>query len=230
MRCNKAREFVSQELDAILPPDATGRLRDHLDACADCREYREDLLVGQRLFAATEPTLSENFEWKLQLRLNRALQEAAGEVRYPWQDPEPDRWHWWRNFGASTAVGLAAVLALAMVFGPVERVRPSATRTAGPAIATSNTDRLPLFQPGNGGLYQPAARPVSLNQRPSTGTRFVETGWTGTATEDLKTIRRLRDENRRLSNLLIQYQRQNERLRAQLDTSGTRALDLGQEQ
>ena len=68
MRCNKAREFVSQELDAILPPDATGRLRDHLDACADCREYREDLLVGQRLFAATEPTLSENFEWKLQLR------------------------------------------------------------------------------------------------------------------------------------------------------------------
>ena len=49
MRCNKAREFVSQELDAILPPDATGRLRDHLDACADCREYREDLLVGQPL-------------------------------------------------------------------------------------------------------------------------------------------------------------------------------------
>ena len=119
MRCGKAREYVSQELDGALPPDATGKLRDHLDTCGDCREYRDDVLLSQRLLAATEPQLPDNFEWKLQLKLNQAIQQTAGETRYPWHEEVGDRWAWLRNFGAATAVGLAAVLALAMFFGPV---------------------------------------------------------------------------------------------------------------
>ena len=225
MRCKKAREYVNQDLDAILPPDATGKLQDHLDACDDCRTYREDLLVGQRLFAATEPTLSENFEWKLQLRLNRALQEAAGQTHYPWHEEKADRWLWWRNFGAATAVGLAAVLALAMVFGPLD-TSGSASRTPGPVAAT---DRLPLFQPSNGGLYRPAGRPVSLTGNQVGAQRYLDSGWTGSPTADLQTIRKLKDENRRLVNLLLQYQRTNENLRARLDTSATSPLDLGQD-
>ena len=86
MRCSKARDYVSQEIDAILPPDATGKLRDHLDSCADCQQFHEDLLMGQRLLAATEPELPENFEWKLQLKLNQALQQSAGESHYTWSD------------------------------------------------------------------------------------------------------------------------------------------------
>jgi hypothetical protein len=222
MRCNKAREFVNRELDAILPPDATGDLRDHLDACGDCRAYREDLLVGQRLLKATEPKLPDNFEWKLQLKLNRALQEAAGEALYPWHEERADRWLWWRNFGAATAVGLAAVLALAMVLGPVD----APSRAGGPAPSVAASDRLPLlFKPGTGGLYRPAGQ--SMAARPVSIGRYVDVGWRGSATEDLRTIQRLKAENQRLTSTLLQVQRLNASLKAQLDTTGVRALDLG---
>ena len=221
MRCQKAKEYVSRELDALLPPDATGKLRDHLDACSDCREFREDLLLGQRLLAATEPRLPDNFDWKLQLRLNQALQRTAGEERYPWQTPQADRWVWRRNFGAATAVGLAAVLALAMFFGPVE-----ATRLERP-VAVNASDRLPLFQPGSGGLYRTGTQQqVSAGGRTLPGAAYLDRGWSGSNTEDLKTIRRLRVENQRLTNMLLQNQLQNEMIRAQLDTGATKALDL----
>ncbi|MFT5784404.1 MAG: putative anti-sigma-YlaC factor YlaD, partial [Candidatus Krumholzibacteriia bacterium] len=118
MRCNRSQEYVSQQLDGVLPPDMASKLRDHLDSCSECEEYRSDMLLGQRLLAATEPELPENFEWKLQLKLKQTLQQAAGEAQYPWTEKMADRWSWWRNFGAATAVGLAAVLALAMVIGP----------------------------------------------------------------------------------------------------------------
>ena len=71
MRCQKIREYISQEMDELLPPAVTGELTSHLDSCADCREYREDLLLGRRAILATTPELSDNFEWKLQLKLNQ---------------------------------------------------------------------------------------------------------------------------------------------------------------
>jgi len=231
MRCSKAREYVSWDLDAVLPPDATGKLREHLDQCGDCRQYRTDLLLGQRLMAATEPELPENFEWKLQLKLNHALQQTAGEAHYPWQSETADRWAWLRNFGAATAVGLAAVLALAMFFGPettgLGPARIAQRNDSSPVTATAS-DRRALFQPGNGGLYRSTTqRLVSGDGRTvDGGSAYLGRSWAGPNTEDLITIRRLNVENRRLNNLMLQYQRSNTMLRAQLDTSGTHALDL----
>jgi hypothetical protein len=218
---------VSQELDAVLPPDATGKLRDHLEACADCREHRADLLLGQRLLAVTEPRLPDNFAWKLQLKLNQTLQQSAGQTHYPWQEETTtDRWIWLRNFGAATAVGLAAVLALAMFLGPVDSGRE------GTRLAANASDRRPLFQPSSGGLY-----PSGAPQMVSTGSgsaaagrgTYLDRGWSGSNTEDLITIRRLRVENQRLSNMLLQYQHANELMRARLDTSSVDALDLQHE-
>lgn len=227
MRCSKARDYVSQELDAVLPPDATGKLRDHLEACADCREYRQDVLLGQRLLAATEPRLPDNFAWKLQLKLNQTLQQSAGQAHYPWpQETNTDRWTWVRNFGAATAVGLAAVLALAMFVGPL------GSSDDGIPVAVNASDRRPLFQPGNGGLYRSGTQQlVSTGSRNGTGGRagYLDRGWSGSNTEDLLTIRRLRVENQRLSNMLLQYQHTNELMRARLDTSSVHALDLQHE-
>ena len=104
MRCNKAREYLSLEIDGVQPPDSLQELQQHLDSCADCLEYREDLLLGQRLLAATEPELPENFEWKLRLKLNQTIREAAGRADYPWQEERVDRWRWFRNFGSAAAV------------------------------------------------------------------------------------------------------------------------------
>ena len=118
MRCHKAKGYISQEMDEHLPPDVTVNLTGHLDSCTDCRQFREDLLLGRRAMSATAPELPDNFEWKLQLKLNQTLQRTAGETAFPWTETDQDKWRWARNFGAAAAIGMAAVLALAVFIGP----------------------------------------------------------------------------------------------------------------
>ena len=226
MRCNKAQENLSLQLDGALPPDLTGSLSAHLNDCADCQEYRDDLLMGTRLLEATEPELPDNFDWKLQLRLNQTLKEAAGEVAYPWEDKPVDRWRWMRNFGSAAAVGMAAVLALAIFLGPMEQSSsPVAQQMVSSAIGG---DRLPLGQKFNFGKSM--SRPVSTSTASTNSSRNIlqlDQGWSGQNVNDLRTINALRIENRKLTQMLYQTRRQNIWMRAQLDTSVGNPVDLG---
>lgn len=138
---------MSRDLDGMLPPDVTVGLREHVDGCRDCQAFREDLVLGRRLLAATEPRLPDNFDWKLQLRLNQALQQRAGETAYPWhEEPQVRRGAWLPAFGAATSLGLAAVLAFAVFLGPREQAAvgagplSAATVAAPPAPVTAATD------------------------------------------------------------------------------------------
>jgi hypothetical protein len=232
MRCSKAKEYLSRDLDAQLPPDATVALRSHLDACAECREHHEDLLLARRMLAATEPELPENFEWKLQLRLNQALRDRAAETAYPWDEPATDRWRLLRNFTTAAAVGMAAVLALAVFFGPVDLTspRPEGTLPAATSLAAGRTDRLPLQLNSRSTAFGgPTLQSVSSSgQRFNTG-GTLERGWSGDRLEDLQTIQRLRANNLHLTRTLMLYQREIQRLQAQLDTTGAGALNLEQE-
>lgn len=240
MRCHKAKEFISQEMDELLPPDATVDLTSHLDSCADCREYREDLLLGVRAIHATAPELPENFEWKLQLRLNQALQQAAGDTAYPWAESDPDKWRWFRNFGAAAAVGMAAVLALAMFLGPVGEFNESdrggvGSATSGVVSAEQGTatgsDRLPLFtrQSRRGGLYGPGIQQsVSTGGGTQSGTGIFDRGWAGHDVEDLRTIQRLRIQNSQLNQRLYIQQQTIHGMRAHLDTVDSNALEMEQ--
>lgn len=237
MRCPKAKDFISQEMDEHLPPDVTVDLAGHLDSCADCREYREDLRTGRRAMAATTPELPENFEWKLQLRLNQALQQAVGESVYPWAETDQDKWRWFRNFGAAAAVGMAAVLALAMFVGPVgDSGSPDPAGVTGLAGTepggAGGSDRLPLTmtQPSRGGLYNTGIqRSVSAGGSISGGQGLFDRGWSGHDVNDLRTIQRLRMENTQLNQRLFLQQRMIQGMRTHLDTIGTNALDLEQE-
>ena len=239
MRCNKARDYISQEMDEHLPPDVTVDLAEHLDSCADCLEYREDLLFGRRAMNATVPDLPDNFDWKLQLKLNRTLQHTAGETAYPWAESDQDKWRWFRNFGAAAAVGMAAVLALAMFIGPTDAIREEGPAVSGGASSgvvnstaggVGSSDRLPLFlnQSRRGGLYGPGIqRPVAagVSSRPSSG-GVLDRGWSGHEMEDLHTIQRLRNQNTQMNRLLFKQQQVIRGMRAQLDTIDTSALDL----
>jgi predicted anti-sigma-YlaC factor YlaD len=236
MRCNKAREFLSLELDGIVPPDSTVELEQHLDSCSECQEYRADLILGQRLLAATEPELPENFDWKLQLRLSQTLREAAGDVAYPWEEESRDIWGWVRNFGAAAAVGMAAILSFAVFMGPTATTHlPLAGAGGAPGsalIAESASDRLPLERPLNliglqvGNTRQAPARGMSMT--PVTNSRLsLDRGWSGSNVEDLQSISRLRLENRRLASALVATQRQLRQVKAQLDTTSRNDLDLG---
>lgn len=113
MLCRRSRAWISLALDGVLPPDRTVALTAHLERCAGCRAYREDLLLGQRLLAATTPRPSESLEWRIQLKLNRALQEAARAASSPLAEPAPGSGRWWRLAGAATVAGLALALAAA---------------------------------------------------------------------------------------------------------------------
>ncbi len=225
MRCNKAQEYLSLELDGVLPPDATVQLTSHLDGCGDCQEFREDLLMGRRILQATEPELPDNFDWKLQLRLNQALKETAGEVSYPWEEKPVDRYRWLRNFGSAAAVGMAAVLALAIFTGPTDQSpMPAAYEQS---VSFQGSDRLPLQQKYNFGSG--LTRQVSGGSplvRPAVNSRSLDKGWSGQQMEDARTIQALREKNRRLNTMLYQTQRQNIWMRAQLDTSLGSTLDL----
>jgi len=228
MRCNKAQEYLGLELDGVLPPEATGKLTSHLDSCGECREFRADLLMGRRILKATEPELPDNFDWKLQLRLNQAIKETAGEVAYPWEENPVDRWRWLRNFGSAAAVGMAAVLALAIFTGPNEQMPlPAAYEQT---VSFQGTDRLPLQQQFNfgTGLTRQVSGGSAFSQ-PSGRNLQVDRGWSGQQMNDLRTIKNLREKNRRLSTMLYQSQRQNIWMRAQLDTSLGNTLNLGEE-
>lgn len=227
MRCKKANEYLSWEMDGVLPPDVTVVLQDHLDSCEDCRQYRQELHLGSRLLAATEPELSENFDWKLQLRLNQTLKETAGEVAYPWTDQPSDRWNWFRNFGTAAAMGLAAVLAVAVFLGPVDQVPSPAGVSQQTALGS---DRLPLesrltYNP-NLGRSVSSGSPFQRSVSQSGG---LDRGWSGQNLEDLRTINSLRAENRNLGRRLLQTQLQIRLMRAQLDSTEEKPLDLPEE-
>ena len=234
MRCGKAREWLSLEIDGQLPPDRIFSLEEHLEKCAECRTYRADLRLGQRLLRATEPTPSESFEWQLQLRLNRTLQTAAGETGLPWTETGGGLRLWFRNFSLATAAGLAAMVAVALfVLPPVSNQVALVDRTgpASEAIGAETsvaTDRLPLsgtWSRSGSGL----GRPVSAggSSSPFGGSRLrTPPALSGEAWQGLRTLAALREENRRLHTALTLAQWELAALKAQLDTSGTHNLTL----
>ncbi len=238
MRCNKARQFISLAMDEQLPPTKTHELGEHLDHCSGCQDFRKELIMGRRLLTATEPVLSDNFDWRLQLKLNQTLQQTAGETAYPWH--EEDRKSprgWLGNFTTSVAVGLAAVLTLAMFMDPGVNlpVGAGASNSLNPASTVAGvTDRLPLTRQSllrpfgsNEGVRRSVSRSGVFAQP---GNSFsVESSWSGNHLQDLMKIQELRLHNRRLNNQIYQYQKQISLLREQLDSPDSNTLNLEQE-
>jgi hypothetical protein len=244
MKCNSAQENLSLKIDGVLPVEKTGELELHLKECSDCREFYEDLLMGIRMLAATEPQLPDNFDWKLQLKLNQALKDAVGESAYPWEEKSSGRLRWFQNFGAAAAVGMAAVLALAIFAGPSldTSVSPSArSLNTRPGLAAEmprpdgnqqvGGDRRslqPMFQSsgglyGNGSQYNVATRGAGATR---TGSSSLNKALKGSSYNDQQTIKNLRSQVLYQNRVLYQYQQEVKSLRARLDTTGHMGVDL----
>jgi hypothetical protein len=244
MNCRKARQWISLERDDQLAPEHVAPLQDHLERCEDCRGYRADLDVGLRMLAATTPELPETFDWKLQLRLSQTLREAA-QAEAPWPDaPHPWR-QWFGRAGISAALGLAAVLAVAMV-APTQ-LAPVLGRDAATVAEAPQQPRLPLQT----GL--PAATATDLfdaSRRPLEGRirggfsglggagalqRDVSTGvlgkrhWSGANERDLLRISQLEQDLETLRRRLAAKDRTIDALQARLDSVTARPVDTNQE-
>lgn len=130
MFCRRARSWISLALDGLLPPDRTVALTEHLERCAACREYREELRLGHRLLAATRPQPADNFSWRLQLKLNQTLREGARAATLPWRQTERLGMRWWGAAGFAAAAGLAVILG-------AERFIPPAMPVLRPGVPAS---------------------------------------------------------------------------------------------
>ncbi|MBK6899071.1 MAG: zf-HC2 domain-containing protein [bacterium] len=160
MLCTTARRLISQQMDGMLPAEKTPAFEEHLGRCAACREYRAELGLGRRLLQATAAEPTDAFEWKLQLRLNRTLQEAAAARTVPWEDAPHGAARWWRGFAASSLAGVAVTALVAVLVWPegpripttssrpaatvAAVAEPAATPTPSARLVTDLSDRLPL--------------------------------------------------------------------------------------
>ena len=253
MLCRRARDWISLSLDGMLPPDRTVALLAHLERCAGCRAWREEVQLGQRLLAATAPRLSENFEWRLQLKLNQTLQEAARAATSPFAAPEPGWRRWFQGAALASVGGVAVVVALSLFLLPPRRPAPTflalpsvpssvvtpadgdsrviaATAGAGTGTvtATAGDATRTSLRPGRRALSPVAGgigREVDLRFPATPGGLFGREGWSGGNVDDLRTIIHLREQNRRLRDALTQAQRDAGLLRAQMESRQTAAGD-----
>lgn len=102
LRCTRAREWVSRVLDDDLDEARRLQLASHLVDCPDCRQHQAVLERGQAALRTTLAEPSENFEWKVQLGIQRALRDAA-------RGSERATGSFWRPALASAA-GVAALV------------------------------------------------------------------------------------------------------------------------
>jgi hypothetical protein len=123
MRCKKAREFISDSLDARLDESNGLELAEHLAACSDCRTHQTVLAEGQALLRQDLVEPSDNFEWKVQLKIQQALRDKAVA------DEPLSGWKFWRPALASAA----SVALLVVVAGGVLLTRDDPTRSPSPA-------------------------------------------------------------------------------------------------
>lgn len=222
MRCKQVQNWIGLESDGQLAPDKVPHLEAHLEACPGCRAYRGDLSLGRRLLVATDAAPAEGFEWRLQLRLNNALKEAAREAVAPWPTTAPNWRRWFGTFGVSASLGLAAVLATAIFLtpGPLRTVagdqfgRRVPVETALPAVDTESFDssRRALTRPDARGLGA-IQRTVSLPSASLGDTRWPT---------NVGQLRQLSQENEILRRRLAAAEDHARQLQARLDSVAAR--------
>jgi len=244
MNCRKARQWISLERDRQLEPHHVASLQEHLERCEDCQGYRSELALGLRMLAATEPQLPETFDWKLQLRLSQALREAAREKAYPWPQESAGWRPWLGRAGLSAALGLAAVLVVAVV--APDRVAPVLGGQQAPVTAAAQSARLPLQASADtdvlddatrrpldahlsGGLSRLAGAGGADLQRRVNGAALRQSPWSGARDQDLLRILRLEQDLGALRRRLAARDRTIQTLQARLDSLTAQTVDRSRE-
>lgn len=236
MLCYTARRLISLEIDGRLPAERTVALEEHLGRCDDCRTHRAELDLGRRFLRASAAEPSDAFEWKLQLKLNRALQEAAASRSVPWEEAPRSAGGWWRGFAASSLGGLAVTALVALFLWPGAMSRPD-TGTVVPAVAASSAsvrphvasslfaDRLPLrtgraraVNLGGGLLGRPVSEGL-LSEHP------ISTPIVGGRLGNFNASSALRAENARLRAALEGLRGENSTLKELLAARGIAYLE-----
>lgn len=110
MNCNDFRELIALYVEGDLNPADTIQLEQHLETCADCREFAEEIRESQSSLKKLQDSTDS------QLAMDAVRQRVLNQIRI---DREPRRLFGWKW----QTVALAALMAAAALAGAVTFVR-----------------------------------------------------------------------------------------------------------
>lgn len=140
MNCQKARKWISLDLDGELSARRAARLHEHLDKCPACFKAREDwVAVGARLRGRPVPGLkSADAAWADVRRAIRQEQEERYEAEESWVAGATLRW----AAAALVVMVLGAGLFLGGRKGGLGEVRAGGTQVE--FVETGLPDAMPM--------------------------------------------------------------------------------------
>jgi hypothetical protein len=112
MNCRTARKLVQARHEGTLAAERDHSLQEHVRRCPACSRIASQLDLAHKWLQdlpVSQP--SDNFDWRLKLRLAQAEREP---MHVP--DPAPNRKVWTLQFALSTAAAALLVLATGIVF------------------------------------------------------------------------------------------------------------------
>jgi hypothetical protein len=174
MKCSDVRLLISTSMDETLAEYERAGLARHLASCADCVQYQSQLAQGHELLRSHLAAPAVNFEWKVQLKIQQALREAAARRE------SPPRQRFWLPVGASALVVAAVVVLVGGAWILGRTSLPGGLDPSAGKVTNSDTPRVAQQSPapGGGGRAEQArpapARPQSRSDRSADLPGFVE--------------------------------------------------------
>jgi anti-sigma factor RsiW len=110
MKCSRAQEYISEYIDGILESGREETLRNHLEACAECRAFLGDFRTISGEAQNLEKLLPPDDVWlniRARLREERSGARAEDSERRSLFSFMPSRLH----FAVATAMGAVVVIA-----------------------------------------------------------------------------------------------------------------------
>ena len=163
MNCRTAKKHILARLDEVLPAEHEAALQRHMHACKPCgRAAQESDLAFRWLQEVPDVGPSENFEWRLKLRL--AQLDRAG-TRLPLFDEAPARRRWTLRFTVSAAAAALLVLSVGML-----RFQPTSTQGVSQEAPT-------LLQYSVPQLVPPSPQPVGESRADLPRSDWPQVSW-----------------------------------------------------
>ena len=142
MNCRTANKQILARLDEVLSGEQEAALQQHVKECTTCAlRAQESDLAFQWLQEAVDAEPSENFEWRLKLRLAELDRNGT---HMPLFDVASGRHRWTLRFAVSAAAAAVLVLSVGLI-----RFQPQPTPDSAPGAQTAPSVSVPrLVNPG----------------------------------------------------------------------------------
>lgn len=221
MRCQHANQLISLALDEPLSEYDRQALASHLQQCPACTRHEQILARGREILQSAVVDPPDNFEWKVQLGIQKALRAGARE------DFQPRTGRFWLPLGVSaTVVAVLVVVAGNVWLGgwtPVDSQAPvEIASTAGePDLENAQAVPLPRLPiAGRPGFAQVVSTPQPVNDNPFSG-RFDQILFTDADDDSYVLYSRID----RLQMEVLRLQRENAFLRMKLGSRHSAGTD-----